>query len=128
MCAFETCACTTYIYATTVSALQSPDESAEAIPEDSSSSSPDESSSSDDNDDDGDNKRQMSNKLIQEAKRTSRLSQVASPGEESDGSLEADETSAEAVVQRYMERVGRILWCVLATTINIKLLRFLQFL
>ena len=95
--------------------LQSPAESPEAIPETSSSSSSAESSSSnssssssdnDDNDDDF-HKEQLSNKLVQEAKRTSRLSQVTSPGDEdSNGSLEGDETSAEAVVQRYMERVS----------------------
>ena len=98
-----------HLYVPSVSKLLSPNESAEVIPENSSGSSPDESSSSDDYDDDDNNERSLSNKLIQEAKRTSRLSQVASLGEESDGSLEADEKSAEAVVQRYMERVGRIL-------------------
>lgn len=99
MCAFLTSESAT---------LQSPAESAEVIPETSSSSSSAESSSSSDNDDNDDDfhKEQLSNKLVQEAKRTSRLSQVASPDEDSDGSLEGDETSAEAVVQRYMERVS----------------------
>jgi len=85
-----------------VSTLQSPDESAEVMPKTSSSSSDDESSSSDDF-----HEEQLPNKLVQEAKRTSRLSQVVSTlGEDSDGSLEGDETTAEAVVQRYMERVS----------------------
>lgn len=86
----------------TASTLQSPDESAEMMPRTSSSSSNDDDSSSD-----GTNEEpQLSNKLIQEAKRTSRLSQVIPLGEDSDGPIEGDETSAEAVVQRYMERVS----------------------
>ena len=92
------------ILVTSESTLQSPAETEEVIPETSSSSA--ESSSSSDDDDDDFHKEQLSNKLIQEAKRTSRLSQMVSPGEDSDGSLEGDETSAETVVQRYMERVS----------------------
>lgn len=83
----------------TAPTLQSPDESAEVLEATSSSSSNDESDSN------AFHKEQLSNKLVQEAKRTSRLSQ-ASPGEESDSSLEGEEKSAEAVVQRYMERVS----------------------
>ena len=87
---------------TSVPTLQSPDESAEVMPKSSSSASEDESSSSNDY-----HEEQLPNKLVQEAKRTSRLSQVASPDEDSDdGLLEGDETSAEAVVQQYMERVS----------------------
>ena len=95
-----------FLISESAATLQSPAESVEVIPETSSSSSSAESSSSSDNDDDDFHKEQLSNKLVQEAKRTSRLSQVVSPGEDSDGSLEGDETSAEAVVQRYMERVS----------------------
>ena len=75
------------------------------MPKSSSSPSEDESSSSSSNDL---HEEQLSNKLVQEAKRTSRLSQVVSPEEDSDhgSSLEGDETSAESVVQRYMERVS----------------------
>ena len=74
------------------------------MPKSSSSPSEDESSSSSNDL----NEEQLSNKLVQEAKRTSRLSQVVSPEEDSDhdSSLEGDETSAESVVQRYMERVS----------------------
>ena len=74
------------------------------MPKSSSSPSEDESSSSSHDL----HEEQLSNKLVQEAKRTSRLSQVVSPEEQSDhdSSLEGDEPSAESVVQRYMERVS----------------------
>ncbi|XP_065890727.1 cerebral cavernous malformations 2 protein-like isoform X2 [Dysidea avara] len=48
----------------------------------------------------------LTNKLVQEAKRTSRLSE-AFPEEDDDLSDDDDENSAEAVVQRYMERLNK---------------------
>ena len=87
------CISSSYIHGVLVSVLQSPDETAEVL-ESSSSSGDDEL----EGDSDNLHEKQLPNKLVQEAKRTSRFTQ-AFPGEDSDGtdtSSEGDETSAEA--------------------------------
>jgi len=63
-------------------------------------------SNSESDSEDGFPGQSLSNKLVLEAKRTSRLSE-AFPEEDDDLSDDDDENSAEAVVQRYMERVSQ---------------------